>query len=126
MKQDISNRNDIELLVNTFYKKVKTDKVIGLFFTDIISVNWEKHLPIMYKFWDNIIFFTGEYEGNPTLLHHHLSSMKSIEKKHFQRWNKLFSETVDELFEGENATTIKTRTLNISDIMQKNIFAKKY
>lgn len=125
MKQDISNRKDIELLVDTFYKKVKTDKLIGSFFTDIITVNWEKHLPIMYKFWDNVIFFTGEYEGNPTMLHHHLSKLKNIEKKHFQRWNKLFSETVDELFDGEKASTIKRRATSISAIMQKNIFTKK-
>jgi truncated hemoglobin YjbI len=31
-KPDITNRADIELLVNSFYAKVKEDKTIGFFF----------------------------------------------------------------------------------------------
>ena len=65
MKNDITNRGDIEMLVNAFYDKVKTDDKIGLFFTDVIHVNWEQHLPRMYDFWDNVLFQTGSYIGNP-------------------------------------------------------------
>lgn len=124
MKQDIKNSKDIELLVNAFYEKVKTDKLIGPFFNEIVHINWPKHISIMCKFWDNILFFSGEYEGNPMTLHHHLSQLKNIEKKHFKRWNTLFSKTVDKLFEGEKAALIKKRALSISDIIQKNIFIK--
>lgn len=124
MKRDIKNRKDIELLVNTFYKKLKADKSIGHFFTEVININWEKHLSMMYNFWENILFFTGGYEGNPINLHRHLNKIENIEKKHFTRWNKLFAETVDELFQGEKAELIKKRGSSISDIMQKNIFIK--
>ena len=58
MKTDIRNRKDIEKLVNTFYDKVKTDDVIGYLFNDVAKVNWENHLPKMYNFWENILFFT--------------------------------------------------------------------
>ena len=50
MKTDIRNRKDIELLVDTFYDKIKTDAVIGFLFTEIAQVNWETHLPRMYDF----------------------------------------------------------------------------
>jgi hemoglobin len=125
MKKDIKNRIDIELLVNTFYEKVKADKTIGYFFTDVAKVNWNKHLPVMYDFWENILFFTGKYEGNPMLLHHNLSKTTSVQKKHFTRWNKLFNNTVDELFWGEKAELIKKRAANISSLIQINIFSKK-
>ncbi len=124
MKKDIKDRKDIELLVNTFYEKIKTDKSIGPFFTETTNINWTKHLPVMYDFWENIVFFTGKYKGNPLSLHHHLNKITTINKKHFSRWNKLFSSTVDELFEGEKATLIKTKALNIAGIMQKNIFTR--
>ena len=45
MKTDIRNRKDIELLVDTFYDKIKTDAVIGFLFTEIAQVNWETHFP---------------------------------------------------------------------------------
>ena len=119
MKRDIKNRKDIELLVNTFYKKVKVDKSIGHFFLEVITINWEQHLNTMYNFWENILFFSGGYEGNPINLHRHLNKIENIEKKHFTRWNKLFTETVDELFQGEKADLIKKRGRSISDIIQK-------
>jgi hemoglobin len=56
MKTDIRNRKDIELLVNAFYDKIKTDGVIGFLFTEVAKVNWETHLPRMYDFWENILF----------------------------------------------------------------------
>lgn len=125
MKKDIKNREDIELLVDTFYKKIRTDKSLNYFFTEVAHVHWERHLPVMYNFWENILFFSGNYNGNPMHLHHHLSKITNIEKKHFQHWNKLFLNTVDELFEGLNAELIKKRAVNISSVIQKNIFYKK-
>lgn len=124
MKQDIKSRSDVELLVNSFYSKVKTDKSIGYFFTDIVNVNWESHIPIMCDFFENILFYTGKYSGNPMNLHTHLSQIKTIEKKHFNRWVKLFSTSIDELYEGEKATLLKNKVINIASLMQKRIFIK--
>ncbi|WP_367274609.1 group III truncated hemoglobin [uncultured Lutibacter sp.] len=49
--KDINNREDIELLVNKFYEKVKVDETIGYIFNEIANINWDKHLPKMYDFW---------------------------------------------------------------------------
>jgi hemoglobin len=124
MKKDIKNRADIELLVDNFYGKVKSDKLIGHFFTEVFQINWEKHLPLMTDFIDNIIFFSGNYSGNPMNLHLHLNEINAIQKKHFTRWKKLFFKTLDELYIGEKATLIKQKIESISNIMQKNIFQK--
>ncbi|MEP6711657.1 MAG: group III truncated hemoglobin, partial [Ferruginibacter sp.] len=69
MKKDIQTRADIEQLVKAFYEKVATDKELGLIFLELAQENWETHLPAMYNFWENIILFTGTYEGNPMNLH---------------------------------------------------------
>lgn len=122
MKRDIENREDIKLIVDRFYDKVKTDEVIGFIFNDIAKVNWEKHLPVMYDFWENAIFYSGTYSGNPMSLHHHLHHIRPLTSKHFTQWNKLFDETVDENFEGEKAKLIKQRALSISTVMQQKIF----
>lgn len=124
MKNDINTRADIELLVDNFYIKVKSDKLVGHFFTEIVMINWKEHLSLMCDFWENIIFFSGNYVGNPMHLHQHLNEIENIDKKHFNRWNKLFAATVDELFEGEKATLIKKKAISISKIIQKNIFIK--
>lgn len=117
MKTDIRNRKDIEKLVNTFYDKIKTDAVIGYLFNDVAKVNWEKHLPKMYNFWENILFYTAEYEGNPMEKHKELHQKSPLNPSHFNHWNMLFTKTVDELFEGKKADEIKNRALNISAAM---------
>ena len=75
MKKDITSRKDIELLVDEFYNKIKKDEQIGFIFTDIAKVNWEKHLPIMYDFFENMLFYTGSYTGNPMELHKHVNRL---------------------------------------------------
>jgi len=124
MKKDITSKADIEMLVNRFYDKVKVDDLIGYFFTKVVQVNWDKHLPVMYRFWDSALFFTGVYEGKPLEIHEHLNQLSPLSVEHFQRWNELFTQTVDELFEGEKATLAKDRSISISTVMQLKIFKK--
>jgi len=83
MKTDIRNRKDIEKLVNTFYNKVKTDAVIGYLFTEVARVNWEEHLPKMYDFWENILFCTANYNGNPMMKHKELHQKKYYDRGAF-------------------------------------------
>lgn len=121
MKKDIANRDDIILLVNSFYEKVKKDQVIGYIFNDVAKVNWEKHLPVMYDFWENVIFFTGSYTGNPMTAHKQLHQKVPLNAEHFQEWIKLFTQTVDELFEGDKAELTKQRAISIATVMQIKI-----
>ena len=121
MKYDIVCRTDIELLVNVFYEKVIADKQLNFIFEEMAKVNWATHLPAMYNFWENIILYTGSYEGNPLNLHKHLHHITPLEEAHFNTWNRLYISTVDELFEGPNATLAKLRAISISDIIKKNI-----
>jgi len=121
MKKDIVNRTDIELMVNIFYTKVKADKELGFIFQKVARVNWSTHLPAMYNFWENIILFTGSYEGNPMNLHKYLHHIKPLNKAHFDQWNYLFINTVDELFQGTRANLAKERALSISRLIKENI-----
>jgi len=122
MKKDIHNRNDIIRLVDTFYEKIKTDQVIGFLFNEVAQINWENHLSKMYDFWENVLFFTGNFDGNPMQKHKELHNKCPLSHAHFDHWNEVFRITVDELFVGEKAEEIKLRAKSISDvIMYKTI-----
>lgn len=121
MKKDITNREDIRLLVDAFYQRVKEDDVIGFIFTDVVRMNWEKHLPVMYDFWDNALFYSGTYSGNPMNLHRHLHHIRPLDSKHFTRWVDLFVETIDTYFEGEKADLARRRAKSIAAIMEEKI-----
>lgn len=118
MKADILTKEDIKLLVDSFYEKVKKDTVISYLFNDVAKVNWELHLPRMYDFWENIIFQTGSFSGNPMAAHAQLHQQSPLTAEHFARWQQLFLETVSELFEGDNAVLARQRAVSIATMMQ--------
>jgi hemoglobin len=125
MKTDIRNKQDIIQIVDTFYDKVKQDLVIGHFFTEVMQVNWDKHLPKMYNFWDNVVFYTNNYSGNPMQVHKNIHALHAFTAADFKQWFKLFVATVDDLFEGDNAELIKQRALSVATIIQIKIVAKQ-
>ena len=89
--------------MKSFYDKVRRDEVIGYIFNDVAKVDWAHHIPIICDFWENILFQTNVYKGNPMVTHMRLHALTPLTKSHFDQWQKLFVETVDEHFEGEMA-----------------------
>lgn len=112
----LDTREDIILLVNTFYKKVEKSE-IGFFFNEIAKVDWGEHLPKMYDFWCTLLFGERAYKGNPMAVHFPINEMVAMEKKHFAVWLDLWKSTVKENFEGENANLIMTKAENIAQLM---------
>ncbi len=118
---DITTKQDIQILVDTFYKKVVTDPVIGHFFTEVAHFSWEAHIPIMVSFWESILLPPGTYTGNPMVKHIELNKQSPLQQPHFDEWMKLWKETVHELFSGETADMAITRATSIAAIMQHKI-----
>ena len=113
----LESRNDIEFLVNAFYDKVSKDEKIGFFFNDVAKVNWSHHLPKMYSFWESLLFGEASYKGNPMAMHFPVNEKVAIEKPHFAHWIKLWTETVEENFEGEKAEAAVYKASNIANLM---------
>ena len=97
--KDIENINDIQLLVDGFYSKIRNDEQLGSIFNGIIKNRWPEHLEKMYRFWQTILLDDQTYFGSPFVPH----AKMPVDKSHFEQWIKLFSETVDENFAGEKA-----------------------
>jgi hemoglobin len=76
----------------------------------------------MADFWENILFFTGNYDGNPMEAHKRINEKQTMVPNEFEIWIKLFCSTVDELFEGKNAEKIKSSSTQIALIMKSKIY----
>lgn len=117
MKNDINTRTDIILLVDSFYQSVQHNDKIGPIFTQIAKVDWAHHLPKMYDFWESILFGKATYKGNPMLTHFAINDKAPLQTAEFDTWKNLFYQTVDDLFAGPNAETIKQKAQSIADLM---------
>ncbi len=115
---DIQSRKDIETLIKSFYDKVKKDDTIGFIFNDIAHINWEQHLPVMYDFWETLLLDAHSYRKNAMEVHYILNRKFPLEEEHFDRWLKIFTETVEALFSGAVATMAITKAKSIASLMQ--------
>jgi len=118
MKPDISKRSDIELLINSFYDKVKRDDTIGVIFNEVVHMDWEHHIPVIVDFWDSMLLNADLYHKNAMEPHFAINKIFPLQQRHFERWLKLFTETTDEYFEGPIATLAKTRARGVAGIMR--------
>ena len=114
---DIRNYDDVTLMVNEFYRRVKEDELLGPVFMEKIPGDWEPHLQILRKFWYTVLFGEPGYMGNPFMKHTSLP----IDKDHFDRWIKLFYQTIDDLFSGERAEDAKLRAGRMSLLFQTKL-----
>ncbi|WP_449436802.1 group III truncated hemoglobin [Pedobacter steynii] len=113
-RKDIENETDVELLVNSFYTKVRNDVLLDAVFAPVIKENWDAHLKLMVDFWSTLLLYTRKYNADPLSKHLPLE----LSRAHFDRWIDLFNETVDESFVGEIAENAKKRVLSIARIMK--------
>lgn len=126
MKKDIENREDIILLVNSFYNKVREDPAIAHFFTEVMQVNWAQHLPKMYSFWETVLLGKASYKGNPLVKHIAIHQQEALLEKHFAQWLVLWQQTITGLFEGKTAESAKRKpelmkTLMLSKLHPVNL-----
>lgn len=119
--EDIKDLDSIKILVDSFYDKVRRDDRLGPVFFAVIKDNWQPHLEKMYAFWNAALFSVPGFKGNPFARHAPLP----IEAVHFDRWISLFNQTVDEHFDGANATEIKTKAGLMSVMFQSKLAAMK-
>lgn len=113
----IQDRADIELLIDTFYEKVKADELIGFIFNEVAQVDWPRHLPLMYDFWESLLLHRPVYRGQLIPVHMALDKKVPLQQAHFSRWKKLFFESLDELFIGAEVAEAKRRVELIEPLM---------
>jgi hemoglobin len=109
-KKDIETTEDIKLLVNSFYNKVKKDDLLSPIFFFRIPNEWQPHLDKMYQFWSAALLGLSGYKGTPFVPH----ATMPIQREHFDRWLFLFKETLQELFEGPTAEEALLRGKNMA------------
>ncbi|APQ16584.1 group III truncated hemoglobin [Maribacter hydrothermalis] len=107
---EITNREDVSLLVHTFYDKIRQNDMLGpIFNSHITNDEWPAHLDKLTDFWETNLFGIAKFKGSPTTKHINVDkSLKhTMSENHFETWLQLWFETIDELYTGELAMRAK-------------------
>jgi len=123
MKHDIRNRVDVYVLVDTFYKKIRKDAVLGPIFNDHVE-DWSEHLIHLTDFWESSLFFVNKYKDDPLKKHIKVDAAVDhyLTEKHFGIWLNYWIQTLDELFEGDKVRIAKNRARKMGTFIYVKLF----
>jgi len=126
MKKDLLNREDVHILVSTFYGRIRKDVYLAPIFEKHID-DWEQHFEHLTNFWEANLFFGKNFKGNPLRKHLTVDAAEdySINEQHFGVWLNHWIQTLDDLYEGENATMAKNRARKIGTFLHVHMFQAK-
>jgi hemoglobin len=116
-KPDIKGMDEIKLLVNTFYDKVRQDELLAPVFNERIADAWPSHLEKMYAFWQTVLLEERTYFRSPFPPHATLP----VDHTHFEQWLTLFAKTIEELFSGEKADEALWRAGKMAQMFEMKI-----
>lgn len=109
--------DEISLLVDSFYAKVRRDPAIGPIFNAAVD-DWPAHLALLKDFWSTVLLIRPGYKGDPLSVHLELP----IQPGHFERWLQLFAETAHEVMPADHAAIVITKSHRIAGSLQRVIF----
>lgn len=108
-------------MIDTFYDKMLAHVLLRPVFIDIAHIDLEHHLPVLYDFWSYVLLGEMGYNRNVMEPHIRLNEKVPLTPQLFDEWLRLFSETVDEYFEGPKAGEAKSRAKSNALLMQHKI-----
>ena len=114
--QNNITRENLRVLMTSFYEKTLEDEVLAPFFIDEIgddmtSEDWTLHIELLADFWLAKILGEDTYYGNFVGAH---VKLPHIKKESFAIWLNLFGQTADEVYTPEVAELFKKKGIAFS------------
>ncbi|HEY1768454.1 MAG TPA: group III truncated hemoglobin [Terracidiphilus sp.] len=117
--QPLISEEQIALLVDTFYTRVRQDATLGPVFEKAIGGEWEPHLERMRAFWSSLLLASGRYKGNPMVKH--IMLLPRIGEEHFERWLNLWRQTAADLLPPQAAAVFIRRAETIAERLLSSV-----
>lgn len=111
----------IDMVVETFYEKIRNDDQIGPIFNHRIGERWAAHLARMKDFWSSLMLTTGRYKGRPMQVH---MQMSEVTPEDFTRWLALFRDNAREVCSSDVADVFILRAEKVAESFQLGMFYK--
>jgi len=126
--KEIENREDIFLLVSTFYKEIRKDELLGpIFNSHLTDEQWPIHLNKLTDFWVTALLGEICFKGSPSQAHIKVDRGLNyrMSQVHFGKWLQLWFATIDSLYEGELAQRAKDASRKMATGQYLNVWKNR-
>lgn len=125
-RRDLDNPWAVSELVDAFYRKVLADPTLAPVFVHVARVDLDEHLPIIKAFWCRMLLGHRSYARNMVARHAAVHARFCLERRHFDRWLALFTDTVDERFAGRYAEHARRLAYTIAANLRDYLHAPEH
>ena len=119
-KSDLDSPEAIELMVESFYSRIKNDPRLSLIFFELGKVDLDMHLPHIKRYWGKLLLATPGYDRHTMNIHRALHKKVNLRPADFERWLALFMETIDDSFSGPLAKRAKKVASKVASNMSSS------
>jgi len=111
----------IRSVVETFYGRVRRDKLLGPIFEAAVA-DWPEHFGKLTNFWSSLTLMSGRYKGNPFEAH---LPLPRLGDEHFATWLRLFNQTLCELCTPEQAEVFRLRAGRVAESLNMGLAIRR-
>ena len=122
LKGDLRNKEDIRLLIDTFYQRVKNDELLSPIINEKNIPNWSDHITVVCEFWEAALLNKSARPGEAAQKHLELP----LTSHHFDRWVTLFHLTLDDLYAGHVAEEAKFQAHKMAEVFRTKLHLTRF
>ena len=118
---DLDRRAEIHDLVVRFYREIAFDDVLGPIFSEVAETDWAVHMPRLTAYWCRVLLGEPGYDGWFLAPHRRIHETEAFPIEAFDRWYRLFAETVDASWSGPLAETAKAHAAKMMGTLARQL-----
>jgi hemoglobin len=118
---DLDSRTQIHHLVVGFYRDVALDDLLGPVFGEVAEVDWSAHIPRLIDYWCRVLLGHPGYDGYSIAPHHRVHDLEAFRPELFDRWYRLFVDTLDDGWQGPIAENAKAHAERIAGSLARRL-----
>jgi hemoglobin len=120
---DLDSRAQIHDLVVRFYREVVFDDLLGPVFDEVAEVDWAVHIPKLIDYWCRVLLGHPGYDGFMLGAHQRVHEKEPLRDVLFDRWLRLFEESVDQGWRGLIADQAKAHAVRMAAVLARRLGA---
>jgi len=121
LSRDLDTGAQIHDLVVDFYREIVFDDLLGPVFSEVVEVDWSTHIPTLIDYWCRVLLGQPRYHGFILGPHQHVHDLEAFRPELFDRWYRLFVESVDKGWEGPIAEQAKAHAARMAATLARRL-----
>ena len=118
---DLDTRTHVHDLVVAFYREIVFDDVLAPMFEEVAEVDWSVHIPRLIDYWCRILLDEPVYNGSLLVTHQDVHRREAFRTEHFDRWYRLWVDTIDTRWRGPIAERAKVHAAATARLLSRRL-----